>query len=166
MRTENGDWTSQPDKRQKRVAQAQRGRRGCEGIQCPAASDQKTHTRTDRNSMFHQACSVCQPNHLTCSRKQPQENSRHARAPANPLALTICPRSARILKALRKGELVVSPSWACGAAGSALPWHGRGRRFDPDQVHQILPSRSLSRPGAAAPPQCRAVLRVLTRFLP
>src|SRR5258708_16549819 len=29
-------------------------------------------------------------------------------------------------------------SWACGAAGSALPWHGRGRRFDPDQVHQFL----------------------------
>jgi murein DD-endopeptidase MepM/ murein hydrolase activator NlpD len=29
-------------------------------------------------------------------------------------------------------------AWACGAAGSALPWHGRGRRFDPDQVHQIL----------------------------
>jgi hypothetical protein len=28
-------------------------------------------------------------------------------------------------------------SWACGAAGSARPWHGRGRRFDPDQVHQI-----------------------------
>jgi hypothetical protein len=32
--------------------------------------------------------------------------------------------------------------WACGAAGSALPWHGRGRRFDPDQVHQS--SESLS----------------------
>src|SRR5258707_14901079 len=31
-------------------------------------------------------------------------------------------------------------SWACGAAGSALPWHGRGRRFDPDQVHQFLSS--------------------------
>ena len=30
-----------------------------------------------------------------------------------------------------------SRSWACGAAGSALPWHGRGRRFDPDQVHQF-----------------------------
>ena len=28
--------------------------------------------------------------------------------------------------------------WACGAAGSALPWHGRGRRFDPDQVHQLI----------------------------
>jgi hypothetical protein len=28
-------------------------------------------------------------------------------------------------------------SWACGAAGSALPWHGRGRRFGPDQIHQI-----------------------------
>ena len=27
--------------------------------------------------------------------------------------------------------------WACGAAGSALPWHGRGRRFDPDQVHHL-----------------------------
>src|SRR5271155_1579471 len=37
--------------------------------------------------------------------------------------------------------------WACGAAGSALPWHGRGRRFDPDQVHQILQSfRSTSLP--------------------
>src|SRR4051794_11855564 len=34
---------------------------------------------------------------------------------------------------------VVSPkTWACGAAGSALPWHGRGRLFDPDQVHQHL----------------------------
>ena len=29
------------------------------------------------------------------------------------------------------------PMWACGAAGSALPWHGRGHRFDPDQVHQL-----------------------------
>src|ERR1700730_19433415 len=28
--------------------------------------------------------------------------------------------------------------WACGAVGSALPWHGRGRRFEPDQVHQYL----------------------------
>ena len=27
--------------------------------------------------------------------------------------------------------------WACGAVGSALPWHGRGRRFEPDQVHQV-----------------------------
>jgi hypothetical protein len=33
--------------------------------------------------------------------------------------------------------------WACGAAGSALPWHGRGHRFDPDQVHQITPSKSI-----------------------
>ena len=42
--------------------------------------------------------------------------------------------------------------WACGAVGSALPWHGRGRRFEPDQVHQIplqlngLESSSNSRP--------------------
>src|SRR5579872_7306600 len=34
-------------------------------------------------------------------------------------------------------EQLSSHEWACGAAGSALPWHGRGRRFDPDQVHQI-----------------------------
>src|ERR1700730_17222542 len=32
---------------------------------------------------------------------------------------------------------ILSRKWACGAAGSALPWHGRGRRFDPDQVHQF-----------------------------
>src|SRR5208283_1969024 len=36
-------------------------------------------------------------------------------------------------------------SWACGAAGSALPWHGRGRRFDPDQVHQF-PQHFLAQP--------------------
>ena len=33
-------------------------------------------------------------------------------------------------------ELHPCSKWACGAAGSALPWHGRGHRFDPDQVHQ------------------------------
>ena len=36
--------------------------------------------------------------------------------------------------------VVSLPMWACGAAGSALPWHGRGHRFDPDQVHQSLQS--------------------------
>ena len=34
--------------------------------------------------------------------------------------------------------------WACGAVGSALPWHGRGRRFEPVQVHQI-PSQTKQR---------------------
>src|ERR1017187_1170212 len=37
-----------------------------------------------------------------------------------------------------------SPMWACGAAGSALPWHGRGHRFDPDQVHQATLSESMT----------------------
>src|SRR5208282_2417785 len=37
--------------------------------------------------------------------------------------------------------------WACGAAGSALPWHGRGRRFDPDQVHQISRATPSARAG-------------------
>ncbi len=36
--------------------------------------------------------------------------------------------------------------WACGAAGSALPWHGRGHRFDPDQVHQFKFNHLASRP--------------------
>src|SRR6185437_13315777 len=44
--------------------------------------------------------------------------------------LTICGQSARID--------LSTPLWACGAVGSALPWHGRGRRFDPDQVHHPL----------------------------
>ena len=35
-------------------------------------------------------------------------------------------------------SVIASSKWACGAAGSALPWHGRGRRFDPDQVHQTI----------------------------
>ena len=36
------------------------------------------------------------------------------------------------------------PLWACSAVGSALPWHGRGRRFDPDQVHHpIFPPNPL-----------------------
>src|SRR5260370_40428176 len=35
----------------------------------------------------------------------------------------------------------LSRLWACGAVGSALPWHGRGRRFDPDQVHHFNPPR-------------------------
>jgi hypothetical protein len=58
-----------------------------------------------------------------------------------------------------------SPKWACGAAGSALPWHGRGHRFDPDQVHQTqiarlgLPRRSSVR-SRSVPPKHPNVLRL------
>ena len=43
--------------------------------------------------------------------------------------------------------------WACGAVGSALPWHGRGRRFEPDQVHQNVSNtyRSPARQNLASP---------------
>ena len=41
---------------------------------------------------------------------------------------------------LRENNGSPSPEWACGAAGSALPWHGRGHRFDPDQVHHTVSS--------------------------
>src|SRR3989304_7811919 len=27
-------------------------------------------------------------------------------------------------------------SWGCSSVGRALEWHSRGRRFDPDQLHQ------------------------------
>ena len=27
--------------------------------------------------------------------------------------------------------------WALSAAGSALPWHGRGQEFEPPRVHQF-----------------------------
>src|ERR1700722_6923440 len=50
---------------------------------------------------------------------------------SSPQTLTNGVHSSRI-------ERVLPKEWACGAAGSALPWHGRGHRFDPDQVHQIF----------------------------
>src|SRR3954465_8885710 len=55
--------------------------------------------------------------------------------------LTYSAQSARIVKSLllKKFSASLPSMWACGAAGSALPWHGRGRRFDPDQVHQSQP---------------------------
>jgi hypothetical protein len=28
--------------------------------------------------------------------------------------------------------------WGCGAAGSVLEWHSRGRGFDPRQLHFLL----------------------------
>src|SRR5437899_5916904 len=30
---------------------------------------------------------------------------------------------------------------ACGAVGSALPWHGRGREFESHQVHHSIQKR-------------------------
>ena len=33
---------------------------------------------------------------------------------------------------------------ACGAVGSALPWHGRGRGFESPQVHHLIPSESVT----------------------
>jgi hypothetical protein len=32
----------------------------------------------------------------------------------------------------------------CIVNNLALEWHGRGHRFDPDQVHQTTPSKSIS----------------------
>src|SRR5580658_5457357 len=34
--------------------------------------------------------------------------------------------------------------WACGAVGSALPWHGRGQGFESLQVHQFSQSKQAS----------------------
>src|SRR5262249_61284942 len=38
-------------------------------------------------------------------------------------------------------------SWACGAVGSALPWHGRGREFESHQVHQNISNTYRSQPS-------------------
>src|SRR5580698_509724 len=35
------------------------------------------------------------------------------------------------------GTIQFSRVWACGAVGSALPWHGRGQGFESLQVHQF-----------------------------
>ena len=51
-------------------------------------------------------------------------------------------------------RVVPLSKWACGAAGSALPWHGRGHRFDPDQVHQLNQSFRSSLP----PRLCRILV--------
>jgi hypothetical protein len=39
-----------------------------------------------------------------------------------------------------KCAIVNRRKWACGAVGSALPWHGRGREFESHQVHQNIPA--------------------------
>jgi hypothetical protein len=36
---------------------------------------------------------------------------------------------------------------ACGAVGSALPWHGRGREFESHQVHQNISNTYRLSPG-------------------
>ena len=51
-------------------------------------------------------------------------------------------------------ERVLPQKWACGAAGSALPWHGRGHRFDPDQVHQSFQAFR----GTSLPRLCRILI--------
>ena len=53
-------------------------------------------------------------------------------------------------------EVASRSLWACGAAGSALPWHGRGHRFDPDQVHQLNQSFRSSLP----PRPCRILSQI------
>ena len=57
------------------------------------------------------------------------------------VALTIVTMYAKIMEVpflILNQQEFPPQKWACGAAGSALPWHGRGRRFDPDQVHHIF----------------------------
>ncbi len=72
----------------------------------------------------------CAPTALACSCPDPPLPRVARRLTNQPQATTI--------------EELSRQTWACGAAGSALPWHGRGRRFDPDQVHQIPSSANLA----------------------
>ena len=43
---------------------------------------------------------------------------------------------ARSLKAIDRQIASETSIWAFSSAGRALPWHGRGQRFDPAKVHQ------------------------------
>lgn len=48
-------------------------------------------------------------------------------------------------------------AWACGAVGSALPWHGRGRGIEAPQVHhreQETPPREAGRVARHGGDQC------------
>ena len=76
----------------------------------------------------------------------PASRSKTRNAP--PRSRVASPRLTRPAPAVTIRVLHPLSTWACGAAGSALPWHGRGHRFDPDQVHQI--TQQLSGP----PPNC------------
>jgi hypothetical protein len=65
-----------------------------------------------------------------------------------------------------------SPSadqWACGAVGSALPWHGRGREFESHQVHQNKPCQLVTGSTplmGAGPGRCHAQRVHLRRSRP
>ena len=52
----------------------------------------------------------------------------------------LCPTLCDPLRAVRAGDNTKSLIWACSSIGRALPWHGRGRRFEPDQVHSARPA--------------------------
>jgi hypothetical protein len=73
--------------------------------------------------------------------------------------LTIPFKWVKIVK-VQEDFLVVE--WACGAAGSALPWHGRGRRFDPDQVHQSF--NNLADPPLGAWPNWPEISKTFFAF--
>jgi hypothetical protein len=45
-------------------------------------------------------------------------------------------RRARHIIPVYDARIEESIRWACGAVGSALPWHGRGQGFESLQVHQ------------------------------
>ena len=55
--------------------------------------------------------------------------------------LIFCETHAIIIFVLKYGEkfplIMKNRIWACGAVGSVLEWHSRGRGFDPLQVHQM-----------------------------
>src|SRR5579871_2947476 len=62
--------------------------------------------------------------------------------------------------------IVKASSWACGAVGSALPWHGRGREFESLQVHQTFRADRVSDPLTSATPgfrPTRNIVLVLTK---
>ena len=61
----------------------------------------------------------------------------HHESKQSPHRASVGVSTARTLTHLNTIEIQMTvPIYSCGAVGSALPWHGRGREFESHQVHQ------------------------------
>ena len=79
-------------------------------------------------------------------RKRPRERERTAGRPLFPdlrtphcAIVTQCRRMRRRSTEFLRLRETLAPllTWGCSSIGRALEWHSGGRRFDPDQLHQL-----------------------------
>ena len=132
----NCNWAGELDESHQRIAKDQRWGCACQGINGPAARYEKSRTRPNRNSVLHDATpAASQPHNLTRLRVAPLRKSKSRGQYRTSRALTICAHSARILKAVRNGSLVVSPN-SGPVAQLGARFHGM------EEVVGSIPTRS------------------------